>query len=193
MSSEFRTCLGSIVAERGNRWIDCRMGVALLVSENAHPILVRKNESVSQDLALCLAEWSFGRWLKYDARWSELGAYRVRAVVLAKCQPDTRITYTRERTAADALTDTIHNDGSLTLLGEAGAHKDCWLLTSDRDADADLVYTWTHQEWDLTGDTPGAWTRSNGLWRYRRKFQPKAVPGTVAVSPVALPNVAVLI
>jgi len=177
------SCLSSFASEPGNRWISCRMGVSLLVSESGSPILVKKGMTVSPELALSLAEWFFGRWLKYDGRWGELGAFQARAVVLAKCQPDMRITYVRSTPDPRAeILDSLHNDGSLTFVDELSTQRECWLVATDTDAEADLVYTWTHQEWDLSGDVPGAWTRSNGIWRYRKNVQPKNVPGTIAVT-----------
>lgn len=182
---EPRSCFSSIVMEPGNRWIQCRMGVSLLVSDTNHPILIRKGMTVTPELAMHLAEWSYGRWLKYDGRWGELGAFQARAVVLAKtCQPDMRITYVRPRTGLADVLDTMHNDGSITLVDEPETQKDCWLVATDSDAETDLLYTWTHQEWDLLADQPGAWTRSNGIWRYRKHVHPKNVAGKIAVTPV---------
>jgi hypothetical protein len=184
MNGEFRSYLATFAAEPGNRWIECRMGVSVLVSHCTQPIMIKRGTSVSQETALRLAEWQLGRWLKYDGRWSGLGAFQARIVVPTRAQPGMRITYTRERTMFEDSLDSVHNDGSLTLVGELGTQRDCWLLTSDRDASTDIVYTWTHQEWDLASDSPGAWTRSNGHWRYRKKFHPKGMPGTISVEPI---------
>lgn len=181
---EPRSCFSSFVAEPGNRWVSCRMGVQLLVSETNHPILIRKGMTILPELALCLAEWFFGRWLKYDGRWGELGAYQARAVVLAKCQPDTRITYVQPRASATDVLDSLHNDGGLTLVDEPGTQKECWLIATDADAETDLLYAWTHQEWDALADQPGAWSRSNGIWRYRKRMHPRSVPGLISVAPI---------